>query len=354
MDCKIITLIKKFIKIFTFNILLILFVISLVEFSFGYWFDDNNFGPYMREHRMKNQRIIWKSETEEIEYFYRKNYYGFRGADIEPSKIKGVILGGSIIDERYKPEEYTITEFLNTRLKKNNFNLKFINGGIEAQTTAGMVSGFNNWLLKLKGFSPKYILFYVGINDVGISEDAILEDDYDGYILNPNKSEVFFDNIKSRSILLDSLRKFKFKYLPRKGFIRYDGKIADDYLKNYNFIEYDYALKNYNFEMLETKFKKRINSYLIRIDHLHEYSEQIKSTPIFITNVGAEGFGELLFALNKSLINHCVKKNYKCIDLASKIIPNSNLWTDTIHTTKKGSDLIAEEIFINLKKIIKN
>ena len=42
----------------------------------------------MREHRMKNQRILWKDETEELSYFYRRNYYGFRGKDIDPSKLQ--------------------------------------------------------------------------------------------------------------------------------------------------------------------------------------------------------------------------------------------------------------------------
>tara|TARA_B100000780_G_C21117649_1_gene452360 strand:+ start:664 stop:1734 length:1071 start_codon:yes stop_codon:yes gene_type:complete len=352
MDSKIVILLKKISKVFTINFILVLFFVSFTELFFGYWFDDDNFGPYMREHRMKNQRILWKDEKEEVEYFYRRNYYGFRGRDISPSEIEGVILGGSVIDERYKPEKYTITEFLNKKLKKNNSDIKFINGGIEAQTTAGMVSGFDNWLLKLENFHPKYIIFYVGINDAGISENIVLKDAYDGHMLNPNSTEVFFDNIKSRSILLDSFRKFKFKYLPRKGFVKYDGKVSKDYIKKYNFIEYDYAIKNYDLNILKNKYKKRIKNYITRIDRLEKYSRRLNSIPIFITNIGSNGFYELLFILNKSLINHCIKNAYNCIDLASKLNPEIDLWIDDIHTTKKGSEAIADEIYINLEKII--
>ena len=236
--------VKNIGKIFATNIALLLIFIVSIELFFGYWFDKNNFGPHMREHRMKNQRIILKNDTQEIEYFYRRNYHGFRGADIDPSKIEGIILGGSVIDERYKPEEFTITEFLNKKLKKNNINIKFINGGIEAQTTAGMISAFDNWLLKLENFAPKFIIFYVGINDVSLSNDAIIKNINDGHLLNPNKTEAFFDNIKSRSIIIDSVRKFKFKYLPRKGFVKYDGKLSQNYLKNYDFIKYENAKKN--------------------------------------------------------------------------------------------------------------
>ena len=302
---------------------------------------------------MKNQRIVWQSESEKIVYFYRKNYYGFRGADMDPSEIEGVILGGSVIDERYKPEKYTITEFLNKRLINNNIDIKFINGGVEAQSTVGLISSFNNWLFKLKNFSPKIIIFYVGINDENkLGDETSFNMDQDGFILNPEKKEVFKDNIKSRSIIYDSLRKLKFKYLPRKGFVKYDGKLSESYLKNYSFIEYEYAENNYNYKLLKNKHNVRIKNYLNRIDLLEKYTRKINSKAVFVNNIKAEGHGEIIYTLNKALIDHCTKKNYNCIDLASKLIPQRDLWYDGEHTTKKGSSVIADIIYSDLKKIL--
>jgi len=345
----VIIFLKKIIKIFTVNFILVILVVTFVELFFGYWFDKNNFGPHMREHRMKNQRILWKNDTEEVKYFYRRNYHGFRGADIDPSEIKGVILGGSVIDERYKPEKYTITEFLNKKLKKNKINLKFINGGVEAQSTLGLIFNFNNWLLKLEDFSPQFIIFYVGFNDIGIGDNSILNNND---LLNSDNKKKFFDNIKSRSIFLDSLRKLKFKYLPRDGFMKYDGKLSNNYLENYNFIKYEYAKENYDFDLLKIKYKKKIKNYLIRIDELEKYSRKINSTPIFINNIGSDGHKEIIFTLNSSLINHCIKKGYNCIDLAKKLNPQIDLWVDKAHTTKKGSSAIADTIYSDLEKII--
>ena len=345
-------LLRKIINVLLINSIIILLFIVIIELCFGYWFDKNNFGPHMREHRMKNQRIVWQNENEKIEYFYRRNYHGFRGADIDPSEIEGVILGGSVIDERYKPEKYTITEFLNKRLKNDNIDIKFINGGVEAQSTMGLISGFNNWLFKLKNFSPKVIIFYVGINDKNKLGDDMTSMHQDGFILNPDKKEVFKDNIKSRSIIYDSLRKLKFKYLPRKGFIKYDGKLSESYLKNYNFIEHEYAKKNYNYRLLKEKYSIRIKNYLNRIDLLAKYSNKINSMPVFVNNINAQGHSEIIYILNKALINHCIEKNYNCIDLASKLTPQRDLWYDGDHTTKKGSSLIADIIFSDLKKII--
>jgi len=329
-------------------------MILLIELFFGYWFDKDNFGPYMREHRMKNQRIIYKNVNEEIQYFYRRNYYGFRGEDISPSKIQAVIFGGSVIDERYKPEQYTITGFLNKRLKENNFDISFINGGIEGQSSAGMVSNFKIWLNKLKEFSPKYIIFYVGINDSRINENIVLSNEHDGHLLRNEKKAVFLDNIRSRSILLDSLRKLKFKFLPKKGFVKYNGKVTRDYMDNYNFITYENAKKKYDINMLKDKYHKRIKNYLIRIDKLHDDSSKINSKPIFITNIGSKGYDEKLFIQNISIMEHCVKKKYTCIDLAKKLNPKIDYWVDDVHTSKKGSEVIANKIFINIKNILIN
>ena len=51
------TFFLKFFKIFIINTLLILSFALVVELLFGYWFDKDNFGPHMREHRMKNQKL---------------------------------------------------------------------------------------------------------------------------------------------------------------------------------------------------------------------------------------------------------------------------------------------------------
>ena len=351
MDSKIIKFTKKLLKIFSINIILILFFISFIELFFGYWFDKDNFGPYMREHRMKNQRILWQYEEEEIEYYYRRNYYGFRGADINPSEITGIILGSSLIDERYKPEKYTITGFLNKTLKKNNFDIKFINAGIEGQTSSGTVASFEKWLFKLENFSPNYIIFYLGVND-SLYQNMDVSNVNHGHLLNPEKKEIFFDNVKSRSIIYDSIRKIKFKYLPRKGFVKYDGKISENYKKEYHYTEYKMINDQYDLSKLISKKKEKILIYLKKIDKLNKYSKQINSIPIFITNIGSHGYDSSLFAYNQSLINHCKIRKYKCIDLAKKVAPNIEYWYDHQHTTKKGSAYMADLIYEDLKKIL--
>ena len=184
----------KLIQPIIYNLTLILIFLILTEAIFGQWFDKNSFGPYMREHRMKKQKIEYYDQNEKVEYLYIRNYHGFRGEDIDPKEIDALIMGGSVIDERYKPDQYTITGYLSKLLKNNNYDIKLLNAGVEAQSTAGIILGFKNWLFKIENLNPKFIIFYVGINDTTTKEHIKLDDmTFNGHLLNPDKREAFYE-----------------------------------------------------------------------------------------------------------------------------------------------------------------
>ena len=167
-----------------------LFCILIVEIFFGYWFSDYNLGPYMREHRLKKNPVVLTYKSVKYDYIYKRNYHGFRGEEIDPSLIDAVIIGGSTIDERYKPSEFTITGNLNVLLKNKGYNFKITNAGIEGQSTYGHIYNFEHWFPKLKNFSPKLYIFYVGGSDYGglnKVKEAQIDLGADGHVKNPEK-----------------------------------------------------------------------------------------------------------------------------------------------------------------------
>ena len=348
-------MIKATLKIFLINTLILFLFILIIEILFGYWFDKDNLGPFMREHRMKNQRIEYTLNGVKEIYFYRRNYYGFRGKDMKPSEIKAVIMGGSNIEQRYEPEKNTIAGFLNYNLDKDNLNFEIINAGVEAQSTRGMVLSFKNWFFKLKNFSPDIIILYVGITDYRIKEDDSFNKKIsEGNLLNASKIEQIKDNIKSRSIILDSIRIFKFKFLPRKEFVKYDGNQDPNLKNNFNYKTYEEAIKDFDLMELRTIYGERVKNYLNRIDKLYELSSRLNSKPIFVTNILASGFSKIGLILNTSLMEHCSKMDYICIDVAKNLDSNVDYWKDGVHTSSKGSQAIADLIYKDLKKIIIN
>ena len=343
----------RFLKILLINILIFITLIFLVEIFFGYWFDKDNLGPYMREHRMKKNLYQLKTDEKNYNYTYKRNYYGFRGEELNLNEIKIILIGGSTADERYKPEEFTIVGLLNKKLRENDINFKIVNAGIEGQSTVGHISNFKFWFPKLKNFSPEYIIFYVGINDSLKNIKNINNyDSSDGWILNPSSSDSFNDNIKSRSIIYDYIRKIKHKYYSGNEAKRiiYDMSYKK---KNKKYLNFEEKISFFNVEKILKKNRDRISYYLNNIDKLALLSKELGSIPIFINQEASqENIQEKLLVLNISLIKHCKKKNYNCIDLAKKIRPNKNYWWDGIHTTEYGSNDIANLIFPELKNFL--
>ena len=349
---------KSLTKVILTNFLIFSFFIFILEIFFGFWFSEHSFGPYMREHRLKNNHYILTYANETYDYIYRRNYYGFRGEEIDPSKIDAVILGGSTVDERYKPEEKTITEQLNFLIKNKGYNFKIVNAGIEGQSTFGYIFNFKHWFPKLKNFSPKLYIFYVGINDNGwiTSPDRKLDDNLggDGHVKNPEKLEVFFDTLKNNSFIYDKLRIIKHKYHKTKKVMKYDlNYYQNEDLTNYEYINYNRALNLHNIDNLNAKYKKSISNYLDRIDLLIDFVEKKKGVPIFINQVHYVGLAdEGLFILNHSLIRHCNKKKIYCIDLAKKFEGQLGYWFDQSHTTPLGSKMIAKTVVDELLDIV--
>ena len=347
---------KSITKIVLVNFLIFLVTIGIMEIFFGHWFAKHSFGPYMREHRLKKNHVVLSYNNIQYDYYYKRNYHGFRGEEIDPAQIESVMIGGSTTDERYKPIEFSIAENLNVLLKKNDYNFKIINAGIEGQSTYGHIHNFKNWFPKLKNFSPKLYIFYIGLNDYSFepNQDEYSNYNYgaDGNVINAEAIEVFFDTLKSNSFFYDKLRILKQRYYSTAKTVKYYHD--SEKLKDLKYINYKQALELHDVEKLKLKHQIVISKYLNRVKILKNFVTKRNSTAVFINQVLATGNkNEKLFILNYSLIEYCKNTNIFCIDLAAKLNGKFNYWWDKHHTTGLGSKVIAETVINDLIKIIK-
>lgn len=351
----------KNLKIFLINTVVFLISIIIVELIFGGWFKSNNLGAYFREHRMKKIPYTIKYNNEFYNYTYKRNYYGFKGGEVEIDKIQAVFIGGSTADERWKPAKFSIVEKLNKKLVEDNIDLKIINSGIEGQSTTGYIANFKFWYPKLDNFKPKYFIFYTGINEL-LKKDYNQWDFSDGYakLIETEKKKIFQDNLKSRSFFYDSLRKIKHKYYIKKEstFMDLDKTYMppnEIKLKKYDYLIFRQAYKKEDFNKNLKSHKKQIEGYLKNIDMLANYAERYSAKAIFINQVTAYGgHHELHVVLNYLLKNHCIKMKYYCIDIATNFNGKKEYWYDWVHTTPLGSEVISDKIYPELKKIVKN
>ncbi len=348
-------MVKSSTKIILVNFLVFLIIIAILEIFFGHWFSEHSFGPYMREHRLKKNHVVLSYNDIQYDFYYKRNYHGFRGEEIDPAQIEAVMIGGSTTDERYKPIEFSITENLNVLLKKNGYNFKITNAGIEGQSTVGHIYNFKHWFPKLKDFSPELYIFYIGINDYSFRPDQNEYSNFggDGHVKNPEAVEVFFDTLKSNSFFYDKMRILKHKYYSTSKTVKYDHSNIKK-SKDFEYINYKQALELHDVKKLKVKHQKIISKYLNRVKILNSYVAKKNSTAVFINQVRNDGLKlEKLFILNHSLIEYCKDVSMHCINLAAKLNGKFNYWADNFHTTGLGSKVIAETVIDDLIKIIK-
>ena len=77
----------SFLRLIYYNFLVFFVAIILIEIFFGYWFKDENFGIYMRKERKINWLTTSNFNKKKYDFFYKRNYWGFRGEEFDPKNV---------------------------------------------------------------------------------------------------------------------------------------------------------------------------------------------------------------------------------------------------------------------------
>ena len=346
---------RKIIKILFINCIIFFSLIFIFEIFFGYWFKENNFGFIMRFERQKQNYYETIHDEKKYKFYYKRNFYGFRGEEADPKNIKIVFLGGSTGNQRVTPENLTIVGLLNSKLNKDGYNFKIYNGSTDGKSTGGYANDCKYWFPKIPDFDPKIVIFYTGIND---SEYTKINK-YD----NPWREstfEKFTDYIKNSSKIVELGKKIKFKYFATKIEKEYGlATVGIDLYKNFNYINYDQAKKIHDDKILnelqDHAIKKLLSQFEKRLEVLDFYIIKYQVIPIFITQIGYDGLSNYnLYLINEKLKEFCKKKNYNIIKLDEKIISlEKKTFFDPVHTLIKGNKIISNNIYPDLLNIFK-
>ena len=330
----------KLLKITFYNLFIFIFLIILIEIFFGYWFKDENFGIYMR----KERKINWLTEStffgNNYKFFYKRNYWGFRGEEFDPKNVKIIFEGGSTGNQRYTPEDLTIVGLINKRFENENINLKIFNASTDGKSLNGYINDFEFWFPKIPNLKPEYVIFYLGINDRFINDRYYLD-----HKISEMKIDRLKDYIKNNSFVVDKYKIIKNNYFP-KNTLSYDfndNSIYKDF-KYIDFISAQKIHKNKNDEDLAL-----INKFQYKLDKLNSIIKKNNIKPIFITQVKFDGLKDKkLYLINNELKNFSKVNDYFFIPIDELILMEINDFYDHVHTTPKGSSKIAEIISENI------
>ena len=338
---------RKIIKILFINCIIFFSLIFIFEIFFGYWFKENNFGFIMRFERQKQNYYETIHDEKKYRFYYKRNFYGFRGEEADPKDIKIVFLGGSTGNQRVTPENLTIVGLLNTKFNKDDYNFKIYNGSTDGKSTKGYANDFKYWFPKIPNFNPKIVIFYTGIIDSSLSHNGKFD-----YPWRESAFEKFLDYVKNSSKIVELVKKIKFKYFAKLEREYGLATVGTDLYENFNYINYAQAKKIHNNkipnELLLSQFEKKL-------EVLDFYIIKYQIIPVFITQINYDGLSNYnLYLINEKLKEFCKKRNYNIIKLDEKIISlERKTFFDPEHTLIKGNKIIVNKIYIDLLNIFK-
>lgn len=335
------------IKIITLNLLVCFFIFLLFEFISG---------DYIRGKQVTlnhNYLVINKDLEYEVNLYtekhikikYSRDEYGFKDRFKDIHKVDIITVGGSTTEQRYVSIEKTWPDILEKKINKIlKRDIDIINAGISGQSSKGHIWNFNKWFKYIEDLKPKYIIFYIGINE---SDSDQAKGDPQPYQLN---TVSIIDKIKKYLKINNGLTyKIYLKFTLSKSALLNVWHDPERYNLPYIKIK-DNAerFKNSTFQRLEE-----------RLEILRELTDEIGAIPIFVTQKTLRWKNEngVIFSIDnqdyyynekkisETIINFCKKNNLIFIDGFNNLnFKKKDTW-DLVHMSPSGSRKIADLIF---------
>lgn len=347
------------IKIFLINIIIFFSFILTIELFIFIFFNKSKLDcTYLMCGQTLNYKINNFGNFQDYEVIYKRDEYGFRDRHKNLKDIDILVVGGSTTDQRWSIDKDTWINKLEEKLKKHfNKDIDVVNGGIDGQSTFGHLWNFNNWYNKLDSFSPKYILFYIGINeDLNLSPEKIKK--------NRLRADAPLDTTN-----LNLFIKIK-NILKKNNAIVYRGYtfINTVLFKNEHYKEVyhspDRKKRNYQIpnKSIQTNNISEKN-LLENLEQLYNHTIKINSIPIFVSQKTLRGklINEQIFSINEFdyysyekrisniIINFCENKKIFCINANKKLNFLTEDSYDLVHLTPEGSKKVSKLLFDQLK-----
>lgn len=342
-----------------------LFVIGLIGFELvaGSWLKGNNIGKLsiISDRTIRyNISGLYAYRVSEIQY--SRDKYGLRGTFSHPGEISILTVGGSTTDQRYIMDGETWQDILQGLLVSSGKKIIVGNAGVDGQSTYGHIKNFDWWFPYVPGLHPKYIIFYVGINDF------CKEPGYGYDELTANKS--FRQVLREKSATYHVVRVLRGIYLAEVK-----QKIGHSAI--------DFSALQWVSRPLhpagayEKMMGLRLRDYAERLDMLIRKTEQAGAIPVFVTqpfrtyrsnkgtiegvksefsynsvSVNGLDYAFMMKKLDQVTLAVAKKHNCLCIDLAQKTDWEDADFYDFFHMTPKGAQKVGSFLFEELKEKI--
>jgi hypothetical protein len=294
---------------------------------------------------------------------YTRDRFGLRGNYGDPAGIDLLTVGGSTTDQRFITDGATWQDVLQREFLARGKPVRVANAGVDGQTTYGHVKDFDWWFPNVPNMKAKYVLFYVGINDLSNGGN----NEYDDLYERPSSAwAVFKEKVRERSALYYLYRTLK--GIGRARAERMDHKKVD-FLK----LEWTDEPRVKNHEGLMSEF---LQSYGDRLRALDYRVRSFGAAPIYVTQqnrkckyennrlIGVAEASEfngreingvdscdMMRLVNVKTMEFCRATGGVCVDLAGELEFEDQDFYDFYHNTPRGAEKIGRYLYGKLSAL---
>jgi len=350
-------------RVIGINAALLAVVLLAAELVFGTWLFGPSYGSLNLPRNLTRVYEVGDPAKATRTVVYTRDRHGLRGKYDSPATIGVLALGGSTTNEVYVSDGETWTDRLAEHFARAGVPLNVVNAGAEGQTTVGHLRNFDAWFPLIPDLKARYVLAYVGINDMALGPDGTHADQsrYDR-AQSPSMARRIKSYIRNNSVLYR---------LWRMG--RGMRKAKDARLVHATVVHADATWLPVSVAIAppppDGTLGRQVAAYQSRVAALIRRIRATGAEAVIVTqqrsNWRREN-GVVLFAagkdgdpdigsyaemtlFNRAAMAACAEAGATCIDLANEIEFRPGDFYDWVHTTPAGSARIAEYLFGKLK-----
>jgi hypothetical protein len=343
-------------RILAVNALLLLIGLVVVELLFGSWIRDNriqHLNLIIDQSYLHDVSSLYDNGGSLVEY--RRDRYALRGGYENPDQIDILTVGGSTTDQKYVSDGHTWQDRLRDHFAAAGHNISVVNAGVDGHSTVGHLRSFDWWFPGIPNLSPRYVLFYVGINDVHVESQS----KYDA-LENQEESTSTMDAIRERSGLYYGYRTLRAMFRAEQR------KVGHRRVDFEHVVWVDAPMRQEH----AARSTARRRAYAKRLTRLTERTRSLGAEPIFVTQLlvsarevdgkmvgiagkNANGLDVYLITqlFNQTTMHTCRALQAICIDLATDLRPDltDSDFYDFSHTTPSGAAKIGAYLYRSLR-----
>jgi lysophospholipase L1-like esterase len=295
---------------------------------------------------------------------YNRDRFGLRGDyGGDPARIELLAVGGSTTAEVTVGDEDAWTSVLQRTLRAEGRPLTVANAGVDGHSTAGHIRGIDLWFGRIPGLKPRYMLYFIGVNDRGVAPDTLTGPDSLAHDTAYKRIRTFVEN---NSAIVRGIRTVRGWLAARRIGVHHGSGKAET--KDTRWVPARVPPD------LGERLAANLRGYGQRLRALHAKTLAFGATPIYVTQRNGDGraaegvadgalqeiegsgggrtFAELAL-YNAELLRFCAEAKAHCVDLAAELRFGPGDYYDSVHTTPQGSRKIGTYLAAKILPLIR-